>query len=258
MAQLPIRPITNKTRLMGAVALFMPEGTSKYIKVGACESIEVTPNITQVPVYTSEFGDKRQIANVTTEKTGTVSINGASQWTEFLYQVQAMANPKYRTQAAATGKTFEIKKVAVGDVIELPGIRATNVEITDSASSVYVEDEHYTYHAKTGLIEIIKLPEGAATDATGTYDEPAVTEADKLLDLAFMETSGVRGKLRVVGVISTGYGKETEMILNDVEFTPSGAISIGDVNNPNVATITGSMYSTSAAGYGTLRALETL
>jgi hypothetical protein len=256
MAQLPIRPITTKQRLMGCVVMFKPAGTEKLIKFGPCETVEITPNITQVPSYTNEFGDRRMIGNFTTEKSGSVALNGLSMWTELLYQALFMSNKKYLTQAAATAQTMEIADVAVGDVVRVPAIRATNISVSDAGSAVYVEDTHFTYHAKTGLLEIIELPVDADTDATVTYDKPAITEADKLLDLSVMETSGIRGELHIVGVISTGYGKETEVVLHDVEFIPSGAISVGDTANLNTASLTASMYSTSAAGYGHMRGLE--
>ncbi|CAN7330285.1 hypothetical protein [Neorhizobium tomejilense] len=257
MAQLPIRPITTKQRLMGCVVLFKPAGTEKLIKFGPCESVEITPNITQVPSYTNEFGDRRLIGNFTTEKSGTIGLNGLSMWTELLYQALFMANKKYRTQAAVTSQTISITDVAVGDIVRIPAIRATAVTVSDAGAAVYVENTHFTYHAKTGLVEIVALPADAEADATVTYSAPAITEADKLLDLSVMETSGIRGELHIVGVIAAGQvGKETEVVLHDVEFIPSGAISVGDAANLNTATLTGSMYSTSASGYGYMRGLE--
>lgn len=254
MANLPIRPITTKQRIMGCVVLFKPEGTNKYIKIGACESVEITPNITRVPSYTPEFGDRRMIGNFTTEKTGEVTINGISMWTEFLYQTLFMGKKTYFTQAASTGNAFTIEDVAVGDVVRLPGIRATNVEFADD----FVEDVHYTLHAKTNTLEIIGLPLGVADDAALTYDLPEVTEAEKLLNVQVMSESGTRGELNVIGVIRGGPGKEVETVLPDVEFMPSGAISMGDTSGLNLGALTGSMYSTGELGYGYTRALEAL
>lgn len=254
MANLPIRPITTKQRLMGCVVIFRPHDSKKFIKVGPCESVEITPNITQVPSYTNEMGDRRLIGNFTTEKTGTVALNGLSMWTEFLYQALFLSKKVYYTQPAATALEYTVEDIAVGDVICLPGIRATNIEFT----AAFVENEHFIHYPKNNTIEIILLPDGVTGDETLTYDQPAVTETEKLLNLAVMSESGTRGELRIIGVIRGGPGKEVEVILPDVEFIPSGAISTGDTANLNTAALTGSMYSTDESGYGFLRGLEAI
>ena len=257
MAKLPGKPITNKQRMMGAFLSFRHEGKTKYVKLGPADSTEFTPNITEVESWSNEFGDRRLIGTFPTQKDGTVVINGLQMWHEFAYQSLFMSELKYLTQTAATAVPFTIEDVAVGDRIRIDAIKATNIDLSVGATAL-VEDTHFLFHAKTGFLEIIALPVDATGDAEGTYDKPAITEADKLLDLSIMETSGVRGELSVVGVIQGGPGEEVEMILKDVKFLPNGAISSGDTANLNTWSITGRVYSTAEHGYGYLRGLEAI
>lgn len=258
MSRYPGKQITNKQRMMGAFISFKPEGKSKYVKLGPADSTEFTPNITEVESWSNEFGDRRLIGTFTTQKDGTVVINGLQMWTEFAYQALFMSELKYLTQAAETDVEYVIEDVAVGDRVRLEGINCTGVSVTVGATPL-VENTHFLFHSKTGFLEITALPAGATGDATVTYDKPAITAAAKLLDLSIMETSGVRGELSVVGVIANGQpGEEVEMILKDVKFTPNGAVSSGDTANLNTWSITGRVYSTADDGYGYLRGLSAI
>lgn len=277
MAQLPIRPITTKQRIMGAQVLVKPHGTERRIKIGAVGTVDITPNIVQVPSYTPEFGDRRLIGNFTTEKTGEINLTDCSMWTELTYEALFMGTKKYRTQSAAAAQTMTLTDIEVGYVTRVPGIRATAVSLSTTLPAVggdpavvvtYVEDEHFTHHPKTGFVEIVQLPdevvewillsEDNKPSATLTYSLPAVTAKDKLLDIAIMETSGLRAQLEIIGVISSGPGKEVEAILPDVEFIPGGAIPMVNTEGLNTWSLKGSMYSTSSLGYGFLRGLEAI
>ncbi len=258
MATYPIRQLTKMQRLMGGVALFRPAGSIKWIKIGPCESVEFTPNVTTVDIYTNEFGDRRLLRKIPTTKEGSVVLNGIGAWTEWLYQALFMASKKYKTQAIAADQELLVEAVLVGDVVSLPGIKGTITAITDgeSAPVSYVENTHYIFHPATGMIEFIAKPAGAGEDAIVEYDLPAVTEADGLLDLAIMETSGTRGEFRYIGITTDGNGDEVDMYLPDVEFLPNGAVAAGDTANANVGSLTGSVYSTADKGYGAVTGLQ--
>jgi hypothetical protein len=256
MATYPIRQLTAKQRLMGGIALFRPKGAQKWIKVGPVESVEFTPNITTVDMYTNEFGDRRLLRKITTTKEGSVALNGIQMWTEWLYSALFMAEKKYKTQAAVAAQTLVVESVAAGDVVSLPGIKGTISEITDGATGVYVEDTHYIFHPATNIIEFLSKPAGATEDAIVEYDLPAVTEADGLLDLAIMETSGTRGEFRYIGITVDGNGDPVDMYLPDVEFQPNGAIAAGNTAAENTGSLTGSVYATSDKGYGSITGLQ--
>lgn len=257
MATLPVRPLTRMQRMMGGIALFRPEGSNKWIKIGPVDSVEFTPNITTVDVYTNEFGDRRLLRKITTTKEGTVVLNGISAWTEWLYQALFMSKPKYLTQAAVVSDTLIVEDVVAGDIVELPGKKGTVSAVTDGATGVYVEDTHYTFHPQTGVIEFLAIPAGATADVEIEYSLPAITAADKLIDLSILETSGTRGEFRYIGHCAD-VGEDMDMRLSDVEFQPNGAISAGDTANNNVGSLTGAVYTTATKGYGSLQGLETI
>ncbi len=258
MATFPIRQLTKMQRLMGGVALFRPAGAVKWIKIGPVESVEFTPNITTVDIYTNEFGDRRLLRKIPTTKEGSVVLNGIGAWTEWLYQALFMAKKKYKTQAVAADQELIVEAVDVGDVVSIPGIKGTISAITDGETVPvsYVENTHYIFHPATGVVEFIAIPAGAGEDAIIEYDLPAVTVADGLLDLAIMETSGTRGEFRYIGLTTDGNGDEVDMYLPDVEFLPNGAVAAGDTANANVGSLTGSVYATADKGYGSVTGLQ--
>lgn len=256
MATYPIRQLTKLQRLMGGVALFRPAGTQKWIKIGPVESAEFTPSVTTVDIYTNEFGDRRLLRKIPTTKEGTVVLNGIGAWTEWLYQALFMSSKKYKTQAAAANQSLIVEDVSAGDVVSLPGIKGTISEITDGATGIFVENTHYIFHPATNLIEFLAKPAGATADAIIEYDLPAVTEADGLMDLAIMETSGTRGEFRYIGITVDGNGDPVDMYLPDVEFLPNGAVAAGDTANANVGSLTGSVYATADKGYGSVTGLQ--
>ncbi|MDR6664031.1 hypothetical protein [Rhizobium sp. 1399] len=257
MATYPIKQLTTMQRLLGGVALFRPQGSVKWVKIGPCESVEFTPNITTVDVYTNEFGDRRLIRKITTTKEGSVVLNGIGAWTEWLYQALFMSAPKYLTQAAIANGSLIITHVEVGGVYELPGKKGTVSGITDGAASdpvTYVENTHFIFHPASGVIEILATPAGATEDIEIEYTLPAITEADKLIDYSIMETSGTRGEFRYIGDAKVGVS--VDLRLADVEFLPNGAVSSGDTANANVGSLTGAVYATADKGYGSLQGLE--
>lgn len=255
MATYPVRPLTKMQRMMGGIALFRPEDSVKWIKIGPVESVEFTPNITTVDVYTNEFGDRRLLRKITTTKEGSVVLNGIGAWTEWLYQALFMSKPSYLTQAAVVSDTLIVEDVAVGDIVELPGKKGTVTAVTDGATGVYVEDTHYTFHPQTGVIEFLAIPAEAGADVEIEYSLPAITAVDKLIDLSIMETSGTRGEFRYIGHCAD-VGEDMDMRLADVEFLPNGAISSGDTANANVGSLTGAVYTSPTKGYGSLQGLQ--
>lgn len=258
MATYPIKQLTQMQRLMGGIALFKPHGSIKWIKVGPTETVEFTPNITTVPVYTNEFGDRRLLRNVTTTKEGTLAANGLSAWSEWVYQALYVSKHKYLAQEAVANGEMVIEETDLIGVYEIPGKKGTVGSVTDGVESspvTYVLDEHYTFHPATGIVEVLSKPENAGNKIHVSYTLPAITEADKLIDYSIMETSGTRGEFRYIGLTTDGLGTPVDMRLFDVEFLPSGAASAGDTANVNVASLNGSVYTTDK-GYGTIQGLD--
>ncbi|UFS81562.1 MULTISPECIES: hypothetical protein [Rhizobium] len=258
MATYPIRQLTSMQRLMGGAGLVRAHGDQKWTKTGPIETVNLTPNITVQPVYSNEWGDRRLLRNMTTTKEATLELTGIQMWTEWLYEALFMSNHKYKTQSAVVSATLEVEDVAAGTVVTLPGINGTITAIDDGASGdpvEYTENVDFIFHPSTGTIEFLKVPAGAAADATVRYSLPAVTETAGLLDLEIMENSGWRGEFIYIGVTKDGNGTEVKMHLPDVEFRPNGAIATGDTANPNVGGLTGSVYSTPDKGYGTIEGL---
>lgn len=254
MAQLAVQPIVDKARIAGGQVLFRPKGSAKHVKLGSVVSGEFTPNITEVPVYNGESGARLLTGKYATMKEGSF-VATIESFTEFTWQALFMSEKAYVVQSAATDVELPIEDIAVGDVVRIPGINPTDVAISDGEEVdpvVLVEDTHYTVH-RTGFVEIIALPEGFATDGVLTYSLPAVTEADKLLDLGIMSTNGVRGELTVLSTVSDGNpGIETDATWWDVEFKPSGAVPFINTESQHQATITGSVFA--VAGKGTTKA----
>src|SRR5690606_32797840 len=187
MATYAFQQITDAQRISGGQVAFKPRGSNKYVSLGSCPSVEFTPNITEVESYSAEFGDRRLIGSWAVGKDGTINLTVES-WTEILYQALFMSEKKYLTQTAVSNATLTIEDVSVGDIFKIDGMNPDIIEITDGETGSLVEDTHYTVY-RTGFVEIIALPEGFGTDAIVEYELPAITEADKLLDLGIMATS---------------------------------------------------------------------
>lgn len=249
MATYAFQQITDKQRISGGQVAFKIKGSNKYVSLGSCPTVEFTPNLTEVESYSAEFGDRRLIGSWAVGKDGTINITCES-WTEILHQALFMSEKKYLTQTAVTAGTMTLEDVAVGDIFRIEGLNPEITEITDDATGVLVEDEHYTVH-RTGFVEIIALPAGFGENAIVEYTLPAITEAEKLLDLGIMATSGVRGELVIIGVVADGMpGQEVEQTYWDVELRPSGAVPSINTEALNQATLTGRVFATSGKGNG--------
>lgn len=249
MGTYAFQQITDKQRISGGQVAFKIKGTNKYVSLGSCPTVEFTPNLTEVESYSAEFGDRRLIGSWAVGKDGTINITCES-WTEILYQALFMSEKKYLTQASVTAGTMTLEDVAVGDIFRIPGLNPTITEISDDASGVLVEDQHYTVH-RSGFSQVIAIPAGFGEDAIVEYSLPEITEADKILDLGIMATSGVRGELVIIGVVADGMpGQEVEQTYWDVELRPSGAVPSINTESLNQATITGRVFATSGKGNG--------
>ena len=257
MSKSPVRQITDKQRIMGAVVLFKPHDSIKEVKVGPVGTIELTPNLTEVESRTGENGFSELIGTFVTVKDGTLVLNDIQMWGDWLYSALYMGEITYRTQTAAPTNTLVVEDVAPGDVVRIPGIKPSITSITDGAegSPVAYAANDYTYAQKTSYLEFVSVPEGAGADATITYALPEITAANKLVAVEFMSNQGKRGQLTAIGVIADGFAgtkQEVEIVLPDVEFRPNGAITQGDTANLNVASLTARVYGVNGS-YGTLR-----
>ena len=255
MATLALQPILDKQRVSGGQLIFRKKGTDKYVNLGALASMEFTPNLTEIESYTQEFGDRRLIKKYVTTKDGQISFTCES-WTDIGYEILFMANRRLLTQAAVTNGAFTIPDAKVGDAIKIPGFKPVVTGVSDGDANELIEDVHYTVH-RAGYLQIVALPEGFIGDLIGEYTQPAITEAEGLLDLDLMSTAGVRGELVFIGVTSeSGDGEEFEQTYNDVELRPSGAVPAFGTEQLNQFTVQGSVYATSNKNsYGTIRSI---
>ncbi|WP_428427322.1 hypothetical protein [Pararhizobium sp.] len=260
MATLPIRPLVAMHRLMGGIGLVRRPGTKKWTKTGPIDAVEFTPNITKVDIFSAETGKRRLIKKIATEDTAQVVLTGMQAWTEETYELLYLAAKRYLTQAALTNQTLIWPDVQIGDVFELPGRDATIDMVTGGSDGTVelVEDVHFIFSPSTRHGEIIALPTGvtAGTEIEFSYDLPAVTEADKILDLQIMEKSGTTLEFKYIGMSADGNGTPLTLYLPSVEFAPNGAISNGDASAANAGSLTGDVYSTSTLGYGSIELRE--
>lgn len=253
MATYPVKQLTKMQRLMGGIGLFRRHGAKSWLKWGPAGSVDFTPNITTVGVYTNEFGDRRLLRNVTTLKEGTVNINELAAFTDLTYAATFVSEQKYLVQTAVANGTFVIEDAEVGGIYDIPGVNGVVTGVTDGADVDFIEDVHFTFHPATGMVEILSKPAGADADITIAYTLPAITEQEGILDLEVLSASGTRGEFMYIGVIADDtLGVPMTLYLPDVEFLPSGAISAGDTENPNTVSLTGSVYTTADKGYGSL------
>lgn len=253
MATYPVKQLTKMQRLMGGIALFRRHGDKSWLKWGPAGSVDFTPNITTQPVYTNEFGDRRLLRNITTTKEGTVNLNDLAAFTDLTYESTFVAEQKYLVQAAVANGTYIVEDAEVGGIYDIPGKNGTVTGVTDGADVDFEEDVHFTFHPATGMVEILSKPAGADADIAIAYTLPAITETEGILDLSIMSASGTRGEFMYIGVIADDtLGVPMTLYLPDVEFLPSGAVTAGDTENPNVVSLTGSVYTTADKGYGSL------
>ncbi len=263
MAHLPVIPLTTGQRLMGGTVIFKIHGTNKWLKIGPVGAANYTPTLTEVESRSDETGRSKLIGTWITATDAVLQIADVQMWTPMVYDAMFLAKRTYRTQAAVASATMIVEDVAVGDVVEIPGIKPNIVSVTDGAASdpvEYAEDEtgyeggHYIYQKSRSLLEFTKIPAGADSDAEITYSLPAITEADKVVSLEIMKTNGVRGECRILGAVAEGMpGQAQDYIFPDVEFRPSGDVTLKGVDALNVASLTAKVYDLSGAGYGFVR-----
>ena len=249
-SQPAVQPITTKGRIAGGQIIFQPEGSDREVNLGG-GSVEWTPNLTEVDTYTTEFGDRRLTGSYAVTKDGTIGVT-LNQWTESVYQALFMSAKTYLTQEAVVSATLVKANVDVGNIFRVPGVGATVSAVTDGAESDPVSlaaGTHYTFHKGTGRLQIIALPEDFGTDIEISYTLPAITAADKILDLGFMSSGGLRGRLSVVNVIGEGMpGIGSEAVFNSVEFRPNGAVPFINNEGENQATLNGRMFAVANVG----------
>lgn len=262
MAQLAVQPITDKTRISGGQVVFRFKGTSKYVKLGPVAPLNFTPNITETEAWTPEFGDRRLIGTWAVTKDGSITMT-CEAWTEWLHQALFMSNKTYLVQSASSG-TLVFEDVKVGDVKRLPGINTTVTGADDGENEPvdYIEDQHFTVH-KSGMVEVIAIPEGAGDNLEVLYSIPAITADDKIADFGVMSNSGVRGELVIIGVVADGNpGEEVELTFWEVEFRPSGAVSFINTEGVNQVELTGRVFAVpgKAPGqsYGVMRSYQSI
>jgi len=254
---LPIVPLVAKQRLMGAISLFRPEGSQRWLKIGPTDTAEFNPSPETVDSKSAETGLNKLVRKFTTGATATLNLSGVQMWTEFLYQVLYLSQKKYITQAAVTSATIELTDVVDGFVFDIPVRNATITSITNGDEVAPVElvnQIDYIFSPETRFGEIKKLPAGFGTTATITYSAPAITEAQGLLDLDIMSVGGIRGEYMCIGMIAAGNGDPISMYLPSVEFRPNGASAIGDAANLNTGTIQADVYQDATGSYGRLEA----
>ncbi|MGO7115572.1 hypothetical protein ACCS79_03570 [Rhizobium johnstonii] len=253
MAKYPATPLSpGYHRIQGVMAFYQSTTSPKLFKIGPVGSVVITLTPTEVEARSSEKGSNDLIATYVTQRDGTVALNDIQMWTPWLYAALYMAEHKYLTQTAKAAQTLEIPDPATGDVVQVPGVKATITSVTDGAPSDPVEyevDDDFGYHTDSGLLEILNVPAAAdEAKAVVTYSLPAITEAEGILDLAAMSVSGTRGKLILIGVIESNPGVPVTVVVPDVEFRPNGDIPMGDVSALNVVSLTGRIYNTDPKG----------
>ncbi|CAN7260159.1 hypothetical protein LJR098_001073 [Rhizobium sp. LjRoot98] len=268
MATSPIKQLTTGQRIMGGIVVFKPKGTNKFIKIGPVGAVTVTPTLEEVESRSDESGTSQKIGNWVVKTDATVNIADIQMWTQTIYEAMFLAVKGYKTQSAVASAVLLVEDVAVGDVIQIPGIKPTVTSVTDGAPSdpvAYLEDVtgfgngNYIYQRSRGFLEFTAIPEDAGADAKVTYALAAVTEADKIVEYDMMRTSGIRGELQVLGVVDGGLpGDAVDYIFHDVEFRPQGDLGLKDATALNTASLTGTVYNTGGAGYGYVRPVATV
>ncbi len=263
MATSPIKQLTTGQRIMGGIVVFEPHDSLKVIKIGPVGAVTLTPTLTEIESRSDESGTSQLIGSWVTQTDAVLQIADIQMWTDALYDAMFLASRTYRTQTAVASTVLTVDDVAVGDVIQIPGIKPTITTITDGAAEdpvAYVEDGtgfgdgDYIFQSSRGLLEFVKIPSGAGTDAKVTYALAAITAADKIVEREIMGTSGIRGKVSVLGVVDGGLpGQAVDYIFPDVEFRPNGDITLKGVDALNVGALTGKVYNTGGAGYGFVR-----
>ncbi|MEF3134620.1 hypothetical protein OS035_24495 [Rhizobium sp. 268] len=250
---LPIVPLVAKQRLMGAISLFRPEGSQRWLKIGPTDSAEFNPAPETVDSSSAESGLKKLLRKFTTGATATLNLAGVQMWTEFLYQVSYLSRKKYLTQEAVVAATLELTDVTDGFVFDLPVRNATIASVADGdtvGAEELVAETDFIFSPETRFGEIKKAP--ASKTVVITYSAPAITETEGLLDLDIMSVGGIRGEYMCIGMTADGNGDPVSMYLPSVEFRPNGASAIGDASNLNTGTIQADVYQDNTGSYGRL------
>ncbi|MBY5684825.1 hypothetical protein HFO32_22135 [Rhizobium leguminosarum] len=262
MAQLPLMPVTGGQKLSGGQVVFQEHGLAKPYKLGPIDSAEFASALTEVEARSVETGLSKLIGSWPVQQDASITLNGIQKWDPVIYRSMYLAKTIYVTQAAVASATVIVEDVAVGDVVEIPGVNPSITSVTDGATTPvsYIEDatgfgdNHYIFQSQRKLLEFIKIPATADTDVEITYSLPLITEADKVVRHEIMKTAGVRGKLSILGVIAESMpGQAVDYIFPDVEFRPTGpGTMLGGLSELQTASLTARVYD-NGSGYGFIR-----
>jgi hypothetical protein len=222
-------PLPNDTySLPRAQVLFRKQGTEKWINLGDVEAFSLTMETEFIERYGKDSGSRvlRRSDLIQKSCNGTMTL---MQMTPAVRGMLFMSDPdSYAVQEAVTDAVVSITGVEAGGIYSLPHFDVSITSITDGAEVdpvSYAEGVHFKVDRRTGFIEILAIPEGAAgADIEVTYDAAAVGADDKRQELGLLSATSVRGTLFARG--QGDIGPNDEVTLWDVEITPNGDVQI--------------------------------
>ena len=191
-------------------ATWQNDGEDFEESLGDVESAGATMNFTDIERNTKEY------ALITLAKIDTIGV-GVTVNLKTMSLTRNVASvffgdnsaEKFIQAAETITKTFA--NVKVGRIYNI-GARDAEITSADDGSvtpKTFVEGTHYTFHPRTGRIQVIAIPSGA-TQLVVEADVPAITEAADIAVYGGMNSNGKIGTLRFYGVSNIGQNFKIE------------------------------------------------
>jgi hypothetical protein len=232
--------------------LFRKQGESKFVNLGDTDAFTWTPNLTEIERYGKDSSTRVLRRTDVIQKDATIGMT-LYQMTDTARGMLLMAEPDaYLAQDAVADGDVTFTNPAAGDIYSL-GVRdVTLTSVTDGTTPTpvaYVVNVNYKVDRRTGMIEILSVPDGADTDLVIAYTAPAILETAKRWSGGPMSNNGVRGTLFLRG--QGDIGENHEAWFWDVKLRPNGDVAFQGEDDYASIQLTGRCYAdgTQPTGY---------
>lgn len=229
--------------------LIQPAGWDREIVFAEANELSVATELTEAEFRSKSFPRSRLRKKSVFADSVTLTMTLPS-LNRFTLAAMFMASPdSYLTQVAIASAPVEFEKPRVGDIFDVGGFGVTIGSVTDGAAGspkAYVPGVHIGTDPATGRVEVLRIPDGAATTKIAIQRTvPAFTEADARQAFGILSTQGLRCKLAFRELGAEGpFNWLAEFW--DVELRPTGELGLLGGDEFSNVELTGTVYA--AAG----------
>ncbi len=222
-------PNGNNTTILTSQLYARKPSEVRPASVGLTQTFTFTPTNEVRRLENNNDGASVLVAERGIQRGATVSIT-ADEITARNLAFYMLGDAVAYTQSAATGEALSESDIVAGQITALNGRNATNIALTDDAAAALVEGVDYTHNAAAGYLLWLR----DMASASGTYDLPAMTDADNVSTIDLL--SRLQGEEVYLTALPTNDGPKIMVENVLVRLNPTGSMSLIDQGN-NFATI---------------------